>query len=73
MEKIIKNSMFKDEGNSTPLYEENSTIVESNNTTAVKIKMKTSEVFLLRVKVAEKLTMVYFTSLYEMGIAKLLV
>jgi hypothetical protein len=52
IEKMIKIVTFNQVGDSTPLYEENSTIIESNTTMVVKIKMKTSEVFLLRVKVA---------------------
>ena len=51
MEKVTKIATFNQVGDSTPLYEENSTIVESNTTTVVKIKMKVSEVFLLSVKV----------------------
>jgi len=52
MEKITKIAMFNEVGDSTPLYAENLTIVESNTTTVVKIKMKISEVFLVRLKVA---------------------
>jgi hypothetical protein len=51
-ERMIKNTMFREEGNSTPLYEEKSTMFESNNTRTVKIKMKINEVFLFRVKPA---------------------
>jgi len=51
MEKMTKIATFNQVGDSTPLYEENSTIVESNTTMTVKIKIKISEVFLLRVKV----------------------
>ena len=50
IEKMIKIATFNQVEDSTPLYEENSTIIESNTTMAVKIKMKTSEVFLLSVK-----------------------
>jgi hypothetical protein len=50
-EKMIKVATFNQVGTLTPLYEEKSTMDESNTTTAVKIKMKISEVFLLRVKV----------------------
>ena len=46
IEKMIKIAMFKEVGSSTPLYEENFTMVESNTTMVVKIKMKISEVFL---------------------------
>jgi hypothetical protein len=51
MEKMAKIAMFDELGSSTPLYEENSTMVESNITMVVKIKMRISEVFLLIVKV----------------------
>jgi hypothetical protein len=51
VEKMTKITMFDDDEASAPLYEENSTIVESITTTVVKIKMKMNEVFLLRVKV----------------------
>ena len=52
IENRTKIALFNEVGSSTPLYEENSTMVESNTTMHVKIKMKTSEVFLLRVKLA---------------------
>jgi hypothetical protein len=52
MEKMTKIAMFNQVGSLTPLYEEKSTIVESNATMVVKIKIKISEVFLLSVKVA---------------------
>jgi hypothetical protein len=52
MEKMTKIAMFNQVGSLTPLYEEKSTIVESNTTMVVKIKIKISEVFLLSVKVA---------------------
>jgi hypothetical protein len=52
IEKMTKIVMFNQVGSLTPLYEENSTIVESNTTIVVKIKMKISEVFLLSVKMA---------------------
>ncbi len=52
MEKITKIAKFNEVGNSTPLYEENLTIVESNTAMAVKIKMKISDFFLVRFKVA---------------------
>jgi hypothetical protein len=52
VEKMTKIVMFNQVGDSIPLYEENFTIVESNTTMVVKIKMKVSEVFLLSVKVA---------------------
>jgi hypothetical protein len=51
IEKMTKIATFNQVGDSTPLYEEKSTIVESNTTTVVKINIKISEVFLLRVKV----------------------
>jgi hypothetical protein len=47
IEKMTKIAAFNQVGYSTPLYEANSTIVESNTTMVVKIKMKISEVFLL--------------------------
>jgi hypothetical protein len=53
IEKMTKIVMFNQFGSLIPPYEENSTIVESNTTMAVKIKMKISEVFLLSVKVGE--------------------
>jgi hypothetical protein len=65
MEKMIKIATFNQVGNSTPLYEENSTIVESNTTTAVKINIKISEVFLLRVKVTGITSHRFFPSLCE--------
>jgi hypothetical protein len=52
VEKMIKIRTFNQVENSIPLYEENSTIVESNTTTVVKINIKISEVFLLSVRVA---------------------
>jgi hypothetical protein len=52
MEKMTKIAMFNQVGSLTPLYEEKATIVESNTTMVVKIKIKISEVFLLSVKVA---------------------
>ena len=51
IEKMTKIATFNQVGDSTPLYEEKSTIVESDITTVVKINIKISEVFLLRVKV----------------------
>ena len=48
VEKMIKMAMFDEDEASTPVYEEKSTIVESNTTMVAKIKIKTSEVFLLR-------------------------
>jgi hypothetical protein len=52
MEKTTKIATFNEVGDWTPLYAENFTIVESNTTVVVKIKMKISEVFLVRLKVA---------------------
>jgi hypothetical protein len=52
IENMIKIAVFDRLERSTPLYEENSTIVESNTIMVVKTKIKTSEVFLLRVKLA---------------------
>lgn len=52
IEKTIKMAMFTEDDASAPLYEEKSTMVESITTMVAKIKMKTSEVFLLRVIVA---------------------
>jgi hypothetical protein len=52
MERITKIAKFNEVGNSTPLYEENFTIVESNTAMAVKIKMMISDFFLVRFKVA---------------------
>jgi hypothetical protein len=52
MEKMTKIAMFNQLGNSTPLYEDNSAIVESNTTMVVKIKIKIIEVFLLKVNPA---------------------
>jgi hypothetical protein len=51
IEKMTKIAMFNQVGDSTPLYAENFTIVESNTTVVVKIKMKISEVFLVKFKV----------------------
>lgn len=47
VEKMIKMAMFDEDETSTPVYEEKSTIVESITTMVTKIKIKTSEVFLL--------------------------
>jgi hypothetical protein len=47
-EKMIKREMFDEDEASTPVYEEKSTIVESITTMVAKIKIKISEVFLLR-------------------------
>ncbi len=63
IEKMTKIAMFNQVGNSTPLYEENSTIVESNTTMVVKIKMKISEVFLLRLRWRYNY-IIFFPSLY---------
>ena len=52
IEKMIKIAVFMEVDASTPLYEENSTMVESNTARPVKIKMKINEVFLFRVKLA---------------------
>lgn len=51
-EKMIKIAVFVPLERSTPLYEENFAIVESNIIIAVKTKMKKSVVFLVRAKVA---------------------
>jgi hypothetical protein len=56
MEKITKIAKFNEVGSSTPLYEENFTIVESNTAMAVKIKMKISDFFLVRFKVVRLIT-----------------
>lgn len=48
VEKMIKMAMFDEGEASIPVYEEKSTIVESITTMVAKIKIKTSEVFLLR-------------------------
>jgi hypothetical protein len=53
IEKMIKIATFNQVGYSTPLYEEKSTIVESNTIMVEKINIKISEVFLLGIKVAE--------------------
>jgi hypothetical protein len=50
MEKMTKIAMFNQVGSLTPLYEEKSTIIESNTTMVMKTTMKISEVFLLSVK-----------------------
>jgi hypothetical protein len=47
VEKMIKMAMFDEDEASIPVYEEKSTIVESITTMVAKIKIKTSEVFLL--------------------------
>jgi len=39
---------FSELGSSIPLYEEKVTIDESNTITIVKVKMKTSDIFLFR-------------------------
>ena len=52
IEKMIKIAVFTEVDTSTPLYEENSTMVESNIARPVKIKMKINEVILFRVKLA---------------------
>ncbi len=52
MKKMTKIEEFTWTGSSVPLYEENFTIVESKTTIPVKIKMKRSEFFLVRFKVA---------------------
>lgn len=52
LEKITKTAMFNQVGILTPLYVENSTIIESNTASAVKTKMKISAVFLLNDSVA---------------------
>jgi hypothetical protein len=52
MEKMIKIAIFEEIGSSTPLYEENSTMLESNTIMLMKSKMNRSEVFLLKVKEA---------------------
>lgn len=54
---ITKIAMFTRTGGSLPLNEENLTIVESNRTMVEKIKMKISEVFLVRPKVANATTL----------------
>ena len=56
MEKITKIAKFNWIGNSTPLYDENFTIVESNTAMNVKIKIKISDFFLVRFKLAILLT-----------------
>jgi hypothetical protein len=52
IEKMTKIAVFTENEASTPLYEEKSTMVESNTTTAVKTKMKINEVFLFSDKLA---------------------
>jgi hypothetical protein len=52
MKKMTKMVKFNGVGSSTPLYEENFTIVESNTAMAVKIKMKIRDFFLVRCKLA---------------------
>jgi len=52
MEKMTKIATFNWTGNSAALYEENFTMVESKTTIPVKIKMKISEFFLVRLTVA---------------------
>jgi hypothetical protein len=52
MENITKIAMFNHVGDLTPLYEEKSTIVESDIITVMKIKMNISEFSLPRVNVA---------------------
>jgi hypothetical protein len=47
MEKMRKIPTFSHIGILTPLYEEKSTIVDSNTITVVKIKMKKSELLLV--------------------------
>ncbi|HJT49453.1 MAG TPA: hypothetical protein VJ729_14805 [Nitrososphaeraceae archaeon] len=49
IEKTIKTAMFVENEASAPLYEEKSTTVESTTTMVAKIRMKTSEVFLLKI------------------------
>ena len=51
IEKTTKITVFVVLPRSTPLYEENFTTVESNTIIDVKIKIKISEVFFVRVKV----------------------
>jgi len=46
MYKMTKFVTFSDPGSSIPLYEEKVTIDKSNTITIVKVKMKTSDVFL---------------------------
>ncbi|HXX98715.1 MAG TPA: hypothetical protein VEL11_16580 [Candidatus Bathyarchaeia archaeon] len=46
MYKMTKIVTFSDPGSSIPLYEEKVTIDKSNTITIVKVKMKTSDVFL---------------------------
>ena len=52
MEKMTKIAMFNQVGCLTPLYDEKSTIIESNTIMVVKIKIRISDVFLASVKVA---------------------
>jgi hypothetical protein len=59
MEKMTKIATFNQIGILAPLYEENSTIVESITVTDVNIKMKINEFFLVRVNVA-KLAIFFF-------------
>ena len=61
IEKIIKIATFSQVGSLTPLYEEKSTIVESNTTMAVKIKMKISDFFLVRFKLMRLLIFLHLT------------
>ena len=53
MEKMTKIAMFNHIGILAPLYEENSTIVESITVTVVKIKMKINAFFLVKSKVTK--------------------
>jgi hypothetical protein len=61
IEKMIKIATFNQVGSLTPLYEEKSTIVESNTTMAVKIKMKISDFFLVRFKLMRLLIFLHLT------------
>jgi hypothetical protein len=45
MEKMIKIAIFEEIGSSTPLYEENSTMLESNTIMLMKTKMNRSGLF----------------------------